>query len=583
MMRLSLCPIPIEPVNNRFLIMNYRTFVIYSLAALLLGGASSQAWAGQWVVDHYLKDSVTMEERVQVGVSGRMLDSSSSLKSIGHLVVDDQGTHSTLNGVAQPPDFEDGYSQPPIALSWGSGRTYVDAPLKTGTPPRTVKGTLTIQAVLKWQRNTVYDPQTDTSSPDPNDNPPKHCWVVEHPTITGSESTNQWDGNALSAASKPYLGREYTFSGIVHPFGLSYDPANSTHNPDELGGSFALDDRQITPFKVSGDWAYGRVRTFKGTITLANYPFDACYDRVAFSNLNFNYDVQPVTLAMLSRLKVDHIPSDLYADYNLTHENGSYGPLTSSATIEAGHKVTAVHDHEADLALAVLEPDGWGGLQGVPSARMPWLPALKADNREGIEKHFSLFDSDAPRLDRLDGSGRIAMATGLSRDLTSNPATVSVHTKAVGTPASIGEIWANVEWKMGQNGERAWDTKFLCDDTEYTDWLWTKLTGLNGEPLVGHDLKFLVKKLIVDVTDPTTHQTRIKFFTRDASEAQAHANDANTDMLTDADLPNYITLPAGGTSDSLGVFKGQFTVKNSDIVSVRMFDFLIEDQNVYSN
>jgi hypothetical protein len=88
----------------------------------------------------------------------------------------------------------------------------------------------------------------------------------------------------------------------------------------------------------------------------------------------------------------------------------------------------------------------------------------------------------------------------------------------------------------------------------------------------------------VEVTDEATSKVTTKYFTMDASDTQS-AIDANVEFIFKEDLSDlvgsYITMPAQGTSDDQGIFKGQFSVKHNDLINVVSFDFYIQDQDVY--
>ena len=126
---------------------------------------------------------------------------------------------------------------------------------------------------------------------------------------------------------------------------------------------------------------------------------------------------------------------------------------------------------------------------------------------------------------------------------------------SVGTGALINQVWGSVEWKMGANGEKEWNTRFLLLNADYTEWVWAKVKTVGDKPLRGHTMKLVVERLEVTSTD-----------------AQ---NDLSS-LVT-----NFITLPGDLSDAGEGVYKGQITLKQSDNFRVENFKMSFEDQGVY--
>jgi hypothetical protein len=89
-------------------------------------------------------------------------------------------------------------------------------------------------------------------------------------------------------------------------------------------------------------------------------------DRSAVGRVYLSYNAEPVKVSVLSRLRGDHVPSDLTTDFN----SPSYYQGYTQSTIAAGHKGAAPHEHEADLALEILHATGWGNWGSVGNVKM---------------------------------------------------------------------------------------------------------------------------------------------------------------------------------------------------------------------
>ena len=465
------------------------------------------------------------------------------------------------------------------SITWGAGRNFLqDSPVLPGVQTASAKATLTVRSVFKWQRRPIYD--GDNSTPDPTDNPPAKLWLLERAVISGGESTRQWDGNALVYFdTHPYKGTEYTFSNIGHPFKV---PFTGTTAAGPLGANFSLDGSQVVCVPaLPGGMAYGPSRKLSAQVNLSHILVEHV-DRSSNGNVSLFYKAEPVKFAVLSRLKVDHDPNDLVTDFPLpTYQN------YTQSSIAAGHKVTPVHEQEADLALAVQHETGWGYWGGVGNVRMKGVPAMKVDIKPGVIKGAALLPPTVP-FDGTTHDGRIPLGRLLSRDkVTDSQENVHVMPKnSVGTATLVDHVWANVEWKFGNDGHTVWDELETWEDGDDGDakWVYAKLTSLNDKPLVSHTIKFLVDYLEVDVTDDSG-QKLTKIFTTDPNEAQQHQGTSSCQVVCQDDLSDltsvYLSPPAQSISDNQGIVKGQISSNNSNSVHIMSYRFLLEDQGVF--
>lgn len=560
--------IPSQPFPR---LMTRRSCLLPVCALSLLVTCPHPARAGDWVVT-YQRDGLFQSQFLNVSGAGMGIPVATRIED-------------HLYEIAGPQFFSDGVAtNASLGLHLGAGfhlmlhrntantgtNHFPDSRKSTvsGSAPGTAKADYTLQATLRWKRAQVRDAGSldGPLHDDPTDNPPKYVWVVEEASIV--------------AGGNP----EFTFSHFHHPLGQEAVVPGGL--PPDSPYRFYLHDRLLKAFRVKNGVAACPPRQLQLQIDLPAADADHLASPYS-SNAQLFYSATPVTFATLARLKVDHDPANLSLDY------------ASSADIAAGHIVNTQHLHEADVALQVLDRDE----QSVGSVKMPYLPRMEVVNPQGVEQHISLLHSDAPKLDRTDGAGRIALAKLTARDLVTNPQTaITVKPKnATGSGADVGESWANVEWKMGENGQKPWETRFIVGDSGYKEWAWAELTTVADKPLVGHTLKFFVDYFSVQVTDPDTKETRTKVLVVGSPALNLYSDNlsydvtycATAEVLTQLVAP-YFTPPAAQVSKAVvvgkdaqnkdvfkGVVKGQFTVKSSDSFAVNNFRLVLEDQNVY--
>ncbi|RYX81105.1 hypothetical protein EON83_25530 [bacterium] len=513
-----------------------RNSFLLGFASASLLALCSQAHAGYWEVIPNMRTGYTQSKMVWYSSSYEV-----------------QGTHTLhevtgQNALRKNITVQGNGDLANLGIDWEMGSPssyYTNVRSFPNSAPKTFTSTAdySMYAVLKWHRSS------------PQDNPPKKVYVYEH-VYLGGYRWSRPDTTALVGYA--------TLTGTIGVKGLR---ATMKQNPNpESSNWFGGDDAKINAYPVAGDTVTLPTVTYKGQVTL-----NPGYEQTTQGRqlMSAGYEVKVVNISVLARLKEKNSP-----------ENLEYKPYSSMASIAAGHLGDPENLHEADIALQFTTGNN-EPLANVDVSDVPELEILKA---AGVEKSAT-FQAVTPAA-KTNGSGRLYMGALLSRDLTSSlDDTVQVKLKKTnGSSATIGESWGSVDWKMGQSGEKPWDSNFLIADHDYSEWAWTKIMFAD-KPLANHTMKFLVDYLEVKVTDPDTGEVITKIFTTDPATAQQYAGNSSYQVVYERDVTpsvlTYMTVPPSGITDAQGVVKGIFTVKTGDNFKVLSYGLALEDQGVY--
>ncbi len=541
------------------------------------------AWAGHWEVQQYLRDATIHSEEwlltrdsmdpnagaVTLAQGGSSFDSRVLYRlpeqnhlatlqrpdGLQNLVLDGsrESLGSPLRYLAGGNTVTVSFESPQSFLTTWAFASPTVTPVGTGDPRSGhAGGDLSLVAQLVWKANQTYDPQVGHAVDDPTDPPPADVYLVEEAQLTGSQQL------PIDAPDDPTPIRFYGLECPLAADDAAFPVQSNQTLPDSVVTTFGNAGKRLVHCDNPDHdrVVYGPTRHFKGQIDLrSNYVIPAMLDKRGGAGLDFDYKAKPLQFQLAWK--------------------------TGETPVAAGAKDTPVH--QAKFTLTFKDNDG-NVITNVPLDLPLALPKVATQIVSGgLGPTNTVTAKVTLDATATDSNGQI---TGL---FTSGS---RVETTTIGIPKkldsgsfaslSTDQGWANVELKMGENGDKPWPTNFFSDG--FTEWYWTKLTAPNNKPLVGHTLKVLVDHLVVEVGTP--QGLRTEFFTRDAAEADQHRSDPDTDVFCQDDLSplvgKYITPPAQGMSDNQGIFKGQFTVKKGDDFSIDSFGFYLQDQGVYS-
>ncbi len=467
----------------------------------------------------------------------------------------------------------------------GYSQVFGEPPLTQGASQPTVGGELAVTAVLEWVPRQIHTPDSYQLVDDPNDLPPALSYFGEEASLIGDENFNSaGQGASPWNQENPYHAIDFQFKNLKCPFTPMETNTDPNVDTDELLtviGASSSYGYCNTVSKIAGTNIYalknptrsyvmqGPTRYFAGNITmLSSYFKEANRGKFGGADLNFYYKFKPLSLSF-----------DWDAGQN---------------PVAAGAKTSSVH--HANFHLSFKDADN----QPMVSASVPKIKTEVLDGGQGLDLVADASVSAKVTLNGApDADGRVAgtFMSGNRVQTTTIGIRQVPHDPTSGTVASVGieQTWANVEWRVGDDDTTAWEHLhpwgepfFLDDDDEgYTRVAYAKLKSNSDKPITPHHFKFLVRKLVVEVTDPTTGDTTIDFFTTNSVEAAQHASDPNTTLHytpgqedLSGDVTTYLTPPSAADSDDQGIVKGQFTVKHGDHFVVDSFGFTLQDQDV---
>ncbi|BCM92524.1 hypothetical protein IAD21_04406 [Abditibacteriota bacterium] len=501
--------------------------------------------------------------------------------------VDDVAPYHNTEGNYSPynhgTDTSIGFQSPGYNQIFGEPELTIEDATQTGG---TVVGEMSITPLLEWVPTHIDRHDGQEPRDDPTDLPPALSYFWEGASIHGFEYFFAGGYNPVPYdEDNPYHNVDFTFSGLKCPFTLTETNTDPAVNTDALLGvdySYSGYGGSGTRSTVAGTNIYalknpgrsfvlqGPTRYFAGNITLSSAFFSEEYvGQSGSARVEFDYQFKPVT------------PSIVWD--------------AAQSSVAAGAKANAVH--QAKFHLQFKDQ----GQTALPSDAMPPVKVEVLDGGLGLDESVRATVKVDPLLD-ANGEVTGTFTSGNRVQTTTIGLLQLPGDKTSGTLASTGinQGWANVEWKLGDDDETSWEHLrswgepfFFDDDADYTRVAYAKLTSPADKPLTPHSFKFLIHKLVVEVTD-ANGDTATHFITNDPAEAQQHLDaiaehleDASTQVIYEPDLQaltasvaSYITPPAPAVSDAEGIVKGAFTVKHGPNFVVDTFGFTIQDQDV---
>ena len=511
-------------------------------------GTSVPAQAGYWVVAGYQYDLKTRSD-------------SQVYHFDGHTYRNDYGLPHFARDLT--PRNESGFQT--VTLGGGSFAGEARSSISSDEPNNQFFASyalaqLTVAPVFRWEANRLYTEENPEGAPDPADTPPDKLWYYEQSDASTLYPNAHFEMEEVSNG----LGTEAVIS---YPYGPSYTQTRASKLQvvvQDTGGATTV---------------YGHSRSLVVRVKLTTTGIVAQNVNYDSASVNVNYAVDLVQFYVMSRLKADHDPTDLYTGFSNPFDFPKFG-----AHIAAGGIETSTHEHEADFAIMVRKVSSTTPLPDVPRSL---LPRLRIRNREGVEVPLDIREQEGT----TNANGVILSDTALSRDRT-----VTTYYPSHPVDAYLGNVpysswtrlfmeWGTTEWKMGENGEKEWNTNFLFNGGDYTEWLWAKTTTVEAKPLSGHTMKLLVERMELSSTDEQTGEPRTTIYTTDPAEVAANEGDSGVQVIYQDDLSDlvtdFLTLPDEMSDAGDGVYKGQITIKNSEDFSVEDLKMSLEDQGVY--
>ena len=552
-------------------------FLLAQIAALSIALCAS-AQAGQWVMEGY----------------------EYNMKSL----TDEQGYGSTQNGQlhgipgffrTKTPQSNSGLRQPSgdgegIRVSGSLGMRKTNQYGGLVSPPyrffeTTGYITLTVTPVFRWEPNRIDSSEHHTSTADPNDVAPDKLWYYESGEVSVTRGYYMPYGNERYVYNNdaPYLGHHFSVQEVDN--GLGSEATESQLSYNGVGNRAFKSHVQVKDAKgastVRGETRTLRVKVQTTSAALNSEVRDENYS----ASYSATYSVDLLRFDLMSRLKGDHDATDLTTDLIASDYRN-----IPSAYIAAGGFETEAHDHEADIVMAVKTRGGnWGNGTPIPDVERDILPRLRISNREGVEKSAKTQKQGGT----TDSSGRILSDVLTSRDIESRMYArdmVSVHLGSA--PANSNPIymhWGNVKWRMGQEGDKQWNTRFLLLGSDYSEWVWVQIKKYDDKPLLGHTVRLIVDRLQVSETDEQTGEVETTLYTTNKTEADQYSDNGDDDPsfrvvyakdLT-GDVSRFIALPGAMSDSGGGVYKGQFTINQIKGVEINTLKLALEDQGVY--
>ena len=452
--------------------------------------------------------------------------------------------------------------------------------------PGGAEASLTVTPVFRWEQNRIYTGDDEEGEPDPNDPAPQRLWYYESGRADARRTSSRW-GVTYSAQS-PYDGRHFSLDELNNGFGSEVQTPSEAPYYSAVSNSSFMDHVMV---KDTGGATLVRGQTRSLSVKISAtatglYSDDSREYSQASCSVYYYADV--ISFDLISRIKGDHDESDLYTDLRAS----GYYPA-SSARIAAGGFVTDEHEHEADIVMRIKRSGGnFGYGTTLPNVPRSLLPRLHIHNREGVEKPA---DSEE-KSGMTDADGRVLSDVLTSRDLETHGGEggdMSVSFSSDDRPArSIYLDWGETQWRMGENGEKSWNNRFLLLGGDYTEWVWAKVTQFESDenkPLLDHTMKLVVNRLQVRETNSETDAEQTTLYTTNQREANQYANNGDDDAsfrvvyapdLTDQ-VTRFVGLPGEMSDSGNGVYKGQFTIHKIAGVTIDKLNFALEDQGVY--
>ena len=559
---------------------------LLALIAGVLGALSAPAQAGQWILDGYDYQMKSLSDHQSYG-SNHAQDYNIPGFSRRREAKEEQGFHrpgadGELFGfggdlIMNKGEHDGGLVPPPYRYFAVMG--YV---------------TLTVTPVFRWEPNLIYDPDDENyyeedyeGTHDPTDKPPKKLWYYETGRVLINRSFYMPYGNEryLYNEDAPYGGHHFSVKEINNGLGTPAVESQYTYGV----GQRAFESHVKVKDTEGKTTVRGDTRSLKVEVeTTAAALFSDNRDENYATSYGVTYIVDLINFGLMSRLKGDHDPTDLSTDL----QGGGYS-AASHADIAAGGFASENHEHEADVVMSVKARGGnWG--QGTPLPDVPRriLPRLRIHNREGVK----VAAQNTPQGGATDQGGRVLSDIVRSRDLKTYYIEGGTVDLSLGNANSNSNYilmgWGNIEWRMGEEGDKQWNTRFLLLGGDYSEWVWTKVKHHTGKPLLDHTMKLIVDRLQVRETNPQTGEVKTTLYTTDQSEA-GQGEDGDEDEGGDpsfrvvyapdltVDVARFITLPGEMSDSGGGVYKGQFTVHKIEGVEIDKLNLSLEDQGVY--
>ena len=550
---------------------------LMTLVGALLTAISTPVWAGEWVVDSYEYNYSTLSDEQRYGrgydsqhygISG-FYRSNTPVSQSGVHQISHTGEGFGLNSTAgmTKTNHYGGLVRAPYQYFSGTAYAY-----------------LTITPVFRWEPNRIYtEDDYEFGIPDPNDVAPQKLWYYESCTAVADRFYSKTYGNERYVYSNesPYPAHHFTVQEVSN--GLENEPVEfrPAYNgmTNQAVGSHVMVKDTGGAMTVRGQTRTLRVRVASTASALTSDDSGETWGASA----RVGYAADIVTFGLMSRLKGDHDPTDLWTDLR---PPGYYG--ASSATIAAGGLETPGREHEADIVMQVKRAGGnW--VYGTPLGGIERgiLPRLRASNREGVETPAEITEQEGT----TNAGGHVLSDVLRSRDKESRmygPDMVGVYLNNANSNWNpIYMRWASVEWKMGQNGEKPWNSKFILFNSDYTETVWLKAKTIEDKPLVGHTLNLVPQRVVVSEMDEAMEEMVTKIFTTNPQEVTQNAGDPDVRVYYQQDLStltgSYLILPGAMSGDDQGVYTGQITVKYSPNFSVLSYQLAVEDQAVYEH
>ena len=544
-------------------------------SALLLLAPIGAAHAGAWVVDSYEYSQKSQHETQSFNQGG-----GSPIAGVTF-----QGWYRTIqienkSGIYKP-NLERRY-RVESSISLIKDTYCIEGPWNY--LPGEATASLTITPIFRWEPNRIYDDDNPDGAPDPNDLPPQKLWYYE----IGEAGIGHFiDSNHRNQPS--YSGNLFSVEELENGFGK--EARQFRNHQTDTWLHEASESRVIEKDTGSSSTVRGETRTLSArVIPTAEGLYSERKDEYHVAGATLIYEVDTVSFDVFSRIKADHDSTDLYTDLRAS----GYYP-GSSASIAAGGQETQNHEHEADIVMRIKRQRGnWGYGTPLPNVPRSILPRLRVSNREGVKIPVKSYDLNTGKT---DSDGRVMANHLFSRDLESHGGAggeVGVYPSNVPYVYNrIGMSWGEVEWRMGQDGDKQWNTRFLLLGGDYSEWAWVKVKNYDDKPLLDHTMKLIVDRLQVRETNSETGAVKTTLYTTNKTEADQYSNNGDDDEggepsfrvvyakdLT-GDVSRFITLPGEMSDSGQGVYKGEFTVRKVANVTIDKLNLALEDQGVY--
>ncbi|HEX9956297.1 MAG TPA: hypothetical protein VGA96_03545 [Fibrella sp.] len=283
--------------------------------------------------------------------------------------------------------------------------------------------------------------------------------------------------------------------------------------------------------------------------------------------------------------------------HDSTMPNASFSGV---AQIAAGGKPS--DEHKADVAASIVplrsvdqeyyEPSQYAASRRFLSGHE--LPVPRIVYGDGVEGGAKATFSGQNNQTNASGWAIIGKITSSNRTTPSVVNSTSDGLITLKLPVEMGDdnpkahieqVWAYIEWRMGQYGEKEFDPEFFAGESDVTELIWVKPTTVAGKPLEDHVFRYIAELLIVNINETATQPAVTKIFTTDPDEAAKYANDPTIQVEYREDIgplvSEYISLPTTLTAASPGVYNGPVTIKHGEDFVVESYQLALEDQGTY--